>query len=75
MNPLTDIESNYIVSVTEPVGYAINTGPVETKTPIYDLFVDTLIPNCYLVLVKWVDGTGVWFRYQKPLVVLTCNRH
>jgi len=74
MNPLTQKESDYIINTTSPIGYVINTGPVETKTPIYDLFVDTKREDCLLVLTKWVDGKGMWLRYLKNKIVINHNQ-
>jgi hypothetical protein len=71
MITITQKEADHLVRVNDIVGYAINTGPVETRTPIYDLIQDCAYNNCYLVLTKWIDDTGIYIRYYKHLVVLT----
>jgi hypothetical protein len=52
----------------KPHGYAINPGPVETKTPIFGIFTDKVCENCLFVLARWMDGTGIFLRYPKHLV-------
>ena len=51
-----------------PVGYVINPGPVTTIKSIYKTFPDKIKTNCLFVLVKWMDGTGIFLRYPKYLI-------
>lgn len=54
-----------------PIGYVINAGPVVTKSPIYGQWQDVMNPSCVLVLIKWLDGSGVFVRYHHQDVVIT----
>ena len=62
----------------EPIGYVLNRGPVTTKSPIYSYYrLDCAHKNnypLYMVLCKWFDGSGVWFRYRINDIVFTNNR-
>jgi len=54
---------------TKAIGYAINPGPVETKTKIFKWKYDEFV-KCRLVLCR-VLGSAMWLRYPKHLIVLT----
>ena len=54
----------------EPYGYAINPGPVPTKTKHWGIFTDMVNPDCLFILTRWFDGTGIFLRYPKRLVVV-----
>lgn len=62
---------NIIVSLNKPLGYVINRGPVETRTDIYGVYTDRVDSNCLFVLIKYMDGTGVFLRYPKTDIILT----
>lgn len=54
----------------KPYGYARNPGPVETKTPFFGLWADKVNKDCVLVLTRWMDGTGIFLRYPRRLLVM-----
>jgi len=57
------------------IGYAINPGPVQTKTKFYDYKFDVgelniygqNIDSCLMVLCR-VFGSAMWLRYPKYLI-------
>jgi len=59
----------------EPYGYAINRGGpgpggLDTKSPYWALADDPLrIPNCKMILTKFVDGSPIALRYQNRDIV------
>lgn len=54
----------------KPYGYARNPGPVETKTPFFGLWRDKVNADCVLILTRWMDGTGIFLRYPRHLLVM-----
>jgi hypothetical protein len=54
---------------SKAIGYAINPGPVETKTKIFKWKYDEFV-RCRLVLCRVLDS-AMWLRYPKELIVLT----
>ena len=54
----------------KPYGYAINPGPVPTKTKHWGIFTDKVNSDCLFILTRWIDGTGIFLRYPKHLVVI-----
>lgn len=53
---------------SEAIGYAVNPGPVETKTNIFKWKYDESV-NCRMVLCR-VLGSAMWLRYPKRLIFL-----
>ena len=54
---------------SKAVGYAINPGPVATKTKIFK-WKYYLSNRCRMVLCRCY-GSAMWLRYPKELIVLT----
>jgi hypothetical protein len=55
----------------EPIGYAVNPGPVPTKTPIFSLRDDPDNKDCYLAKVLQFDEL-MEVRYLKRDIVCEC---
>ena len=63
--PAEDIAAAQRLADCDPYGYALNRGPVETKTPIYGIWQDKGLPECAIVLCRWFDGSYIFLRYPR----------
>ena len=62
-----------IVKNKPPIGFVKNEHPVPINTPIWAYFDDANDKNCFIVLKKHVDGTGVFIRVEKRLTNVNKN--
>lgn len=51
----------------QPIGHAINPGPVTTKTCFFRRKSDWAFSHCSLVLTNYL-GSGMWLRYRNELL-------
>ncbi len=60
-----------IINTSAPIGYAINRGAFETRTPVWAFADDPLeLHGFVMCLIKFLDGTPITVRYFRSDIII-----